>query len=101
MKAKPVTLTVTKEHYNKAMAAAARHSCITTTCVMAQALKAKFPKNARSVSCAWRTGTVGKQDYEFDQNGLNITTLFGDTGDRPRILEMLPLKVVITPVKYE
>jgi hypothetical protein len=97
MKAKQTTITVTETHYKKAMAAARRGGCITTTCVMAQALKARFPKLARTVSCGWTSGSVDEQEYTFDMNGTEITTLFTTPSERKLVLKMLPAKVRITP----
>jgi hypothetical protein len=99
MRTKPVTLTVTEAHYKKAVTAAKRGADVTETCVMAQALKGRFPKLARRVSCAWTTGSVGDQNYDFDKNGLTCTTLFTNPSDRHILLALLPLKVVVTPFK--
>lgn len=94
---KPVTLTVSEAHYDKALKAMKRGGSITTVCVMAQALKARFPKKARTVSCAWHTGSVGKTDYTFDEQGTKIATMFTYPEMRKKMRDLFPAKVTITP----
>ncbi len=95
---KPFTLTVRRKHHALAVAASKRGRSVVRNCVMAQAVKERFPARRRSISCSMFSAFLGRKPesfWRFDEAGIKLVAAFDC--DRDKALAMLPLKVVLTP----
>ena len=69
-------LTITQEDLDKAIEEVKITSCYSRHCVVAQALKRKFPTSR--VSCAVRYANVDGKSYKLSQNAFDIVCAFDD-----------------------
>ena len=74
MKTNKITVEVTKKHFDAAYAAVEKGKQLTTTCLLAQAIKALFPK--KSVHVYSTTAHVGKVTYDLPARAQNLITRF-------------------------
>jgi|SRR5271166_2630640 len=73
MKSNTVEITVTKKNFDAA-SAAAKHQQLTTTCLLAQAIKEAFPKKRVSVSSTY--AEVGKKIFNLPVRAQKLIERF-------------------------
>ena len=98
MKNKAIEVTITKKHFDAAVKAeAASRKSIIETCLLAQAIKAAFPR--KHVEVGNFSVTIGKEkaDYNLDTKGVKLIERF-DGGERSRkaLLKILPTTFKLT-----
>ncbi len=74
MKSNTVTIEVKKKHFDLAIAAQVKYKDLTSTCLIAQALKEAFPKKKVSVSSNY--ATVGTRTFDLPTRVQNLITRF-------------------------
>jgi hypothetical protein len=70
----PVTITLTKKHFDVAYAAVRADKSVTHTCLVAQAIKAAFSK--KRVQVCLTTADVGKVKYNLPVKAQRLITRF-------------------------
>ena len=69
-----VTIEVTKKHFDLANAALTKGRSVLSTCLLAQAIKAAFPK--KTVNVFLSTATVGKQEFTLPTKAQKLISRF-------------------------
>ena len=69
-----VTIEITKKHFDLAFTAVSKGKSVTSTCLVAQGIKAAFPK--KTVCVYFTTAKIGKQEFTLPTKAQNLIQRF-------------------------